>query len=270
MTDTINYLTVGHACWDTIHTLEKWPAVNTKTMVSCIKQMPGGSAARTALALTALGNAHVSMISVLGRSNDTAVINLLEALHAENINTQGCIFSDQPGAQSSIWTTQHDGSRTIAAFHTGDSTIHTQLCQQPRAALFDNNKPQLNLSVKKQLADHVLKMLDVDTPVEDFSHLQGYDQVWFSEETWGHMNMDLSTAASLLKCVVGVTAGPKPVVWIAHGQIQQHQPPTVTVKDSTGAGDTWRAFLAHCLLKQMPLDTAVASACDSTAHKLCL
>ena len=210
----------------------------------------------------------MSMISVLGRRTDTTVRDLLLSLDRADVCADACVHTDQPGAQSSIWTLS-DGSRTIAAFHTGDEVFESQLSQQPRAALFDNNKPQLNRSVRDQLGSHVLKLLDVDSPVAHMEELRGYDQVWFSEETWQQMGMDLRSAAAVLNCVVGVTAGPRAVTWIEHGQVHQQLPPSVRVKDSTGAGDTWRAHLVKALCEGADLKRAVADACSSTAQLLC-
>jgi len=259
-------VTVGHACWDTIYHIDHMPAVGHKTLASHTRSEPGGSAARTAIMLSKW--ADVEMISVLGNGRDPITAQLLTSLTRHGVGVNFSIFDQATTAVSSIWL-QSDGERTIASNHTRDRTVREDVnLSHFEAALFDNNKPLLNRSVRARLNPSCISMLDVDSPVENLSDLEGYRMVWFSNETLSLLGMDLALLAEKLMCVVGATNGGGEVIWYEDGTRFSVQPPAVKTRNTCGAGDTWRAYLIEYVMGGLGLLEAVEKACNSTARLL--
>ena len=265
MTHRHSIVTVGHACWDRIQFIPAIPKQNHKVIASATQQTAGGSAARTALALA--DHADVRMISILGYSTLPETVCLTQMLQKHHVDVSLCQFDSDEGSLSSIWVTP-DGARTIASSHTPDHAISFGHDISAEGALFDNNKPLLNSSVRQRLKENCIKLLDVDSVATSLVQLFGYNQVWFSSETFGQWGMSLSNMSALLKCVVGVTDGANPVLW--HDGRNRHtvSPPSVCVRNSVGAGDLWRSSLMLNLLGGADLYSAVVSACENTAQQL--
>lgn len=258
--------TVGHSCWDSIYHITQMPAVGHKTLVSMCRSEPGGSAARTAMILSKW--ADVEMISVLGNGADPVTGQLVTRLNRCGVGVRFSVFDQATTAVSSVWL-QSDGDRTIASCHTRDRPIRDDAnLSHFEAALFDNNKPQLNRSVRAKLNQSCVTMLDVDSPVSNYRDLEGYRMVWFSNETYQQCNIDLTEVAQQLGCVVGVTNGGREVEWCDQGQRFSMLPPSISPRDTCGAGDIWRARLIEAVLLGVPLPAAVETACNITARDL--
>lgn len=265
-TKSKSIITVGHVCWDSIYQTQKLPQVGAKCRATNVSHEIGGHAGRTALALADV--ADVSCITVFGSSSEDSSRQILQTFAAKNIEFEHSVFTSENPAHSSIWVTP-DGERTIAAYHTSDQAVDQDRPMfSADAALFDLTKPKLNESVRARLPNCSVRMLDVDTPVDDLDLLQGYSHVWFSWETAQMLNDNPVDLARRLDCVVGITRGGRPVVYWDKATGYPEYTINVDPVDSsntTGAGDWWRACLAYHLVMGRSLFHSVLEANKRTA-----
>lgn len=263
-------LVVGHVCMDITMHVTHVPDPDHKQSASHMSWDLGGNAARVMHQLQQQGVIS-HMISVLG--SETDVITQLCLQHMQSW-PKWIHHVCEPGAVSQVWC-DHQDRRTIVSYQP-KQIVESELPHVPeihaKVALFDNHRWRLVNQIRQQLADDCVQILDMDAIMhkKDLHVLQGFDQIWFSKESYDHMGMSLiSLAQELHTPVVGFTQGALPVVWASQGEIHMWQPPHIKhVKHTLGAGDAFRAGLAHAVLQGLDEEQSVRAACEWAAQHI--
>lgn len=263
-------LVVGHTCVDLIHHVPHTPTPNHKVKATKTHMELGGGAARVALKLHELAVPN-HVIHVLGTRSDPITQITCEQMHHLD---HTCVHVESPASVSHVWCDQM-GNRTISSYQSDQVTqadLPFLLNVDARVALFDNYRLPLMQSVRQNLKNTCVQILDMDQPCvkSDLAQFMGFDQIWFSEEAYKASGLSLTSLAQHLNTpVVGFTQGALPVVWCAQGEIHMVSPPKIThMFHTVGAGDVFRAGLALGILQGLHTHACVELACELAVDHL--
>ncbi len=270
----IKILTVGNACVDFVHTVPDHLTPKLKIDSYTSNVQLGGSAANVAVALKALG-ADVTVCTILGNKSGLITKIFCDLLKQKQIELI-CEHVQSSDTANSLITVLPDGNRSIA-HHAADDIINSKNVDvdvsQYDMILADTYRlPLVNKIFDLAKKASIPTMLDVDKPISKIDNMPVATQVWFSQEAWQNFdNLDyLENLQQIENSLIGVTDGENPVIWLepTSSVFQSYKPKSVSVVNSLGAGDVFRASLALQLCMNIPLTVAIERACESAGEHI--
>lgn len=245
---------VGLCTVDLVQRVRTLPAPGEKVQSLSVEVAAGGPAANAAVAVAALGG-RVRLSTVLGA-------HPLARLAAEDLSSCGVELADAlpdraaPPAVSAVTVRADDGERTVVSHNAfGVSAPPKVDLSGADAVLLDGHHPTLALQAAQAArARGIPVVLDAGSWKPVLTELLSYVDICACSSAF-------AAPEPLTNPIVITTNGPAPVTWsagIAHGEIPA---PTVTARDTSGAGDVWHgAFaLAVARLGRVPVAAELPS-----------
>lgn len=234
---------VGLCTVDVVQRVRTLPAPGEKVQSLSVEVAAGGPAANAAVAIAALGG-RVRLSTVLGA-------HPLARLAAEDLSSCGVELADalpdrlSPPAVSAVSVRTADGERTVVSHNaSGVSAPPTVDLTGADAVLLDGHHPTLALQAAKTAqARGIPVVLDAGSWKPVLTELLAYVDVCACSAAF-------TTPKPLTNPVVIRTHGPSPVTW-SIGTTQGEVPaPTVTARDTSGAGDVWHGAFTLAVARQ--------------------
>lgn len=259
-------LVVGSANVDFVVAVKRTPQVGETVLCKSFEQVPGGKGANQAYACGRLGAA-TTFLNVVG--NDDLGQTLIENMKRADVHTEAMGHTDKENTGIAIVCVNEEGNNSIIVIPGANSccdenylAANRRLFEESDIVLIQMEIPCQSVYYAIRLArelgktiilnpapapeyipDEVYGMLDFLTPNEsEFKALTGCpnDQV---EEI---VRYGAGLLEKGVKNIV-VTLGERGALHIHREGHQLYQAPTVPVKDTTAAGDTFNAALARKL-----------------------
>lgn len=266
---TAQILTVGHTCIDIVYHVDSLPNLNEKIPASKFEIEIGGNAANVAAALCDFGSS-ADLCTVLGSWSHPFTRVLISLLTSKGIGTKNVEYEESVDSSVSTIMITPNGDRTIINYT--DIKLQSAVSipanvTSYKMILGDSYRLPMVSKVFQQAKSAGIKtMLDVDLPIP-LDNLPACDYVWFSGDAMKGLNSDLPKLQSYFGGIVGVTMGSLPVRWVGPDHtVKMFNPKPITVKNTLGAGDVFRARFAHEICKDTPIDIAVECACESAGE----
>lgn len=244
----IDVLCAGHACFDTVFTVDHHPAPDEKAVASALLTCGGGPAANAAVGVSRLG-LRAAFAGCLGE--DLFGRRCLAELGEEGVDTALTVTGDYPTPLSAILV-KPDGLRTVVN-HRGDTPDLAQLpagrrVPRARVLLMDGHQPEISLQLTDRLAGGAATVLDAGSLhrgtrllVERVDHVVASRK--FARQYSGRR--DDAGALDLLAEVcpsVVITLGQEGLIWKGKETGRGRLPGfDIAAVDTTGAGDAFHA-----------------------------
>jgi sulfofructose kinase len=228
---------VGLCTVDVVQRVERLPAPGEKVQSLSVEVAAGGPATNAAVAIAALGG-RVRLSTVLGA-------HPLARLAAEDLLTHEVELTDalpgraEPPAVSAVSVRAVDGERTVVSHNASGISAPPEVdLTNANALLLDGHHPTLALHAARAARDQGIPVvLDAGSWKPVLTELLAYVDICACSAAF-------TSPEPLTTPVVTRTNGPNPVTWSA-GEAQGEVPvPTVTTRDTVGAGDVWHGALA--------------------------
>lgn len=240
---------VGLCTVDLVQRVRELPAPGEKVQSLSVEVAAGGPATNAAVAVAALGG-RARLSTVLGA-------HPLARLAAEDLSSCGVELTDAlpnrldapPVSAVSVRTT--DGERTVVSHNAvGVAAPPVIDLTNADALLLDGHHPTLALHAARMAhAQGIPVVLDAGSWKPVLTELLSYVDVCACSSAFTSPN-------PLTNPVVIRTNGPHPVTWTA-GKTQGEVPvPTVTARDTAGAGDVWHGAFALAVARHARVPTA--------------
>jgi sugar/nucleoside kinase (ribokinase family) len=240
---------VGLCTVDVVQRVHTLPAPGEKVQSLSVEVAAGGPAANAAVAVAALGG-RVRLSTVLGA-------HPLARLAAEDLSSCGVELSDalpdraEPPAVSAVSVRTADGERTVVSHNaSGVSASASVDLSGADAVLLDGHHPTLALQAAQAArARGIPVVLDAGSWKPVLTELLSYVDICACSTAF-------SAPTPLTNPVVITTHGPAPVTWstgTTHGEVAA---PTVTARDTSGAGDVWHGALTLAVARLGRVPTA--------------
>ncbi|HYO86480.1 MAG TPA: PfkB family carbohydrate kinase [Dermatophilaceae bacterium] len=275
---------VGIAVLDVVQRVAVQPRWGVKSVATGVEVAAGGPATNAAVTAAALGGS-ATLVTALGHSPQADLVR--EDLTRHRVRVLDCA---PPGWQLPVSTCIVDdrGERTVVAVGATDSPVEVtdEAREAIRAAgglLVDGHHPRAGsaaLDLRPPGCPAVLDAGSAKPLVEGW--LSRLDVVAGSADYAAGLGLDLTGALShVLAAGAGagvMTDGANPVVWAVRDDladasadactdasaepiVRTVSPPSVTVRDTLGAGDAFHGALVAALVRGQSLADAVATAC---------
>jgi len=241
---------VGLCTLDLVQRVETLPAPGEKVQSLSVEVAAGGPAANAAVAIAALGG-RARLSTVLGT-------HPLARLAAEDLQTHGVAVQDTlptheaPPAVSAVSVRTNDGERTVVS-HNAQGVTAPPLADLTEAAavLLDGHHPELALfAARTAKGNGIPTVLDAGSWKPVLTDLLPYIDVCACSAAF-------TSPTPLTTPVVLRTNGPNSVTWTTQTAQGAVQPPKVTAKDTSGAGDVWHGAFTLAVARLGRAPTAV-------------
>lgn len=239
---------VGSINMDLTIMTEKVPMQGETVLGNSFATYPGGKGANQAVAAARLG-ADVNMIGAVG--NDPFGRELLEHLKTEEINIEGIMpDSENPTGIANIILSEDDNRIIVASGANMDVDAvlvdkHLQLIKQSDVVLLQLEIPMETVVYTLEVArEYDVPVIVNPAPYQDFPQgvLTGFAYVTPNEIEAEAMKADPLYDSMHQKIIM--TQGDKGVQYVENGAEQFLLGYSVSVKDTTGAGDTFNGAFA--------------------------
>lgn len=273
-------LVVGSLNTDLVVRVGALPAPGETVTGGSFELAGGGKGANQAVAAARAGTS-VALIGAVGADEFGA--RLLDDLATEGVNTAGVITLEQAATGVAAIVVDKQGENQIAvasganhglrASDVAQAVVELDL-SNARCALFSLEVEDdvvvagaelaagrgmavvANPAPARRLPPALVGLHPILTPNQgEAAALTGHADPAVAAETLAE-----ATAAPAL-----VTAGARGVFVAANGRVSQVEPPRVSVRDTTGAGDTFNGVLAGGLARGWALDRATRGAMAAAA-----
>jgi len=245
----LDVLCLGHASYDLVFSVPHHPAADEKTVADELLGCGGGPAANAAVCVARLGF-KAGFCGFLGR--DVYGESHYQELLAQGVDTRLLVRGDLP-TPLSVVLVKPDGKRALINYKgqtqalPGDSISFIDV--PAKVILFDGHEPQLSLALLAQLGNRSVPcVLDAGSLhagtlalLERVSHLVCSEK--FALQYAGEVTAALNRLAALVPIVV-ITLGERGLIWQCGTETGRLSAPTITVIDSTGAGDAFHGAFA--------------------------
>lgn len=269
----LKILTVGHACLDVVHQVERLPEKDSKVPSSNVDIRIGGNAANAAAAIADLG-CQSHLCTSMGSEYHPFTRILVSLLTSKGINISNCEFVDSQACPNSNIMILPTGERTIVNWQSDfflNHIVHPKSITGYSAILADTYRLPMVQSVLKEANRYgIPTILDVDNPKQKLKEIPRAKQIWFGYEAWQQLgislfDLQLRTGAD----IIGVTNGPNEIQWIDQTQnLRSYMPPSVVPINTLGAGDVFKGRLAIGLSLDEPIAISIREACISAAEHI--
>jgi sulfofructose kinase len=278
---TIDVLALGAAAIDELLYVERYPDPDTKTSVHAFTRQCGGLSATALVAAARLG-ARCAYAGTLGPPADADSQFVLDALHAEGIDTTHCARRAGGGPiKSVIIVGSASGTRNIFPRQPTHTGAHPEL---PAAAVIADARVLLvdHLGVPGMLraaqiarAAGVPIVSDVERAEPQTAELLALvDHAVLGADFAAQLTGSADVAAALRRLwlpsrsSVTITCGARGAYFSTDGQVVQHQPAfPVNVVDTTGCGDVFHGAFCAWLAADQPVADCVRAGAGAAALK---
>lgn len=227
---------VGLCTVDLVQRVSALPAPGEKVQSLSVEVAAGGPAANAAVAVAALGG-RVRLSTVLGT-------HPLARLAAEDLTSHGVELADalpgraEPPAVSAVSVRAADGERTVVSHNAaGVDAPPTADLSDADVLLLDGHHPTLALAAAREArARGIPVVLDAGSWKPVLTELLSSVDICACSAAF-------TSPAPLTNPVVITTHGPNPVQWSTGSESGEIPVPSVTARDTTGAGDVWHGAL---------------------------
>jgi|Deesub1362B_J571_1020462.scaffolds.fasta_scaffold03362_2 ribokinase len=270
---------LGLCAFDYLLLVERYPARNQKVDALAYSNQGGGP---VATAMATLGRLGVRPVAFLGKTGDDWQGEfIVRALQEEGVDTGGVLrASGVPSAQAFVWVEKVSGQRTVVLYRDPRLKMKPdELPESPlrntRFLLIDGREPDVALQAARLARQHGAKVvMDAGSPrprMEEFFLLVDFFVCSADFIRAYAPEMGIEEAMRTIH-----QAGPKWVVVtlgedgaIGYDGSQFHYEPafSVTVVDTTGAGDVFHGAFVYGLLCRLPLSHILSFAGAVAAMK---
>jgi sugar/nucleoside kinase (ribokinase family) len=260
----LELLCIGHAAWDRIVTVPRWPAEDTKVEATGLSESGGGPAANAAYLLSRWG-VRTAFAGVVGA--DEAGRRTAAEFQEAGTDTRGLEL--RPGhatPTSLVLVSDKSGSRTIITRKapTGPLTLDAFPGEAPKVLLFDGHELEAALAALERFPSAV-SILDAGSLREGTKELAGRVDHLVASERFaaqvlgrGGLGMREEQEEALEELcrinpkTVVITLGIRGQVYGTAEGRWRLSAFSATVVDTTAAGDIFHGAYAYGVLHQLP------------------
>jgi sulfofructose kinase len=248
----IDVLCVGHTSYDLIYSVPHHPGEDEKMVADSFLSCGGGPAANAAVMVAKLG-LKSAFVGYLGH-------DLYGEIHRQelidhSVNVDKIVRGTSPTPLSMVLV-KPDGKRALINYKGETKALPEAAVDfsaiKPKVILFDGHEPHISVPLAKfAKSQGILTVLDAGSVHEGtLALMDKVDYLVCSEKFALQLHGDTETALSHLAEIspnVVITLGEKGLIW-QQGKIRGALPAfTVTVVDTTGAGDAFHGAFAAAI-----------------------
>ena len=264
----IDVLVIGRSCVDYIAVVDRFPKGNTKVPLSCRLVEGGGQGGTAACCISKLGGRVVYIGSV---GNDKEGEFCLKRLQDYNVGIEHVRIVDGITPVAYVFVESGNGKRTII-YDPGnlpEIAVDKKLIELINASmviLLDPQVTYLSQSLDKKNMPHLtsvydcerfrtglydmMKTVDFFVPSTDFFDSE---ELKFSGKS---LKENITELKKMVKGELIVTNGENGAYYLSN-ELYHFNPPVVSVKDTTGAGDNLHAALSFALSREFDIFDAI-------------
>lgn len=265
-------LCYGALCADNLISLPRFPVPGEGMRVASDRLVPGGNALNEARCLTAWGNRVALMGDHLGDDPEGA---LLRETVDQSVGLDGSFLKSAPGSRTPLCRIMitPDGQRTVLAVRSNDhpstapSAELLEQCRVVSVTYFGAGVVAAAEAARR--ANKLLVIGDALLPGEPLASLADVivgsaDQVRL-RLPGADLAEQMHRLHAIRSAAVIVTDGPRPARALVDGAWLSVQPPSITPRDTTGAGDCFRAGITHGLIHGWDWPRTLTWACAAAS-----
>jgi sugar/nucleoside kinase (ribokinase family) len=249
-------LFVGLVTLDLVQRVERLPGPNEKVVARSAEVAAGGPATNAAVTFAALGG-RATLLSALGSSAVRPVV--VDDLTRHHVAVIDASAPDHPGpAISAVSVVTGTGDRSVVSRNAEQARVNVpadlpDLMTDTGVVLVDGHLPRLaHAALETAASAHIPVVLDGGSWKQAIADLLPYVDVAVcsADFTVPGCTSVAASAHALLKTgvsFVAFTDGPRAVRWWAERKSGSVAVPSVTVRDSLGAGDVFHGAFAFAI-----------------------
>ncbi len=258
----IDVLCIGHAAFDVVLTMDRYPSENEKYALDVKLESGGGPAANASFLLSGWG-ARAAFMGQVG--DDVYGHSIIRELESGGVDISLLrISTTVPTPYSTILVNTGNGSRTILNFRQKPELFEIPVSQMktlnPSILLFDGHEPEASFEALK-LFPNALSILDAGSVKESTLALAKLVDYLITSESFALNFCDIASFDSnnAVLCLeklnavgigrVVVTLGEQGLFYWDTGQLVHLPAYPVKPVDTTGAGDLFHGAFAYGLLQ---------------------
>lgn len=259
-------LCIGHACYDIIMPVEKYPLENTENRIKTQVECPGGPAL-TAAMLLGKWDVETYLMSVVGDDNYAPLI--IKSLNDANVNTKYIIKKQgEQTTKTFVILNQENASRTLFNVSAAsDEKYEINYDFSPDIILMDGEHYNLSAQAIKKFPNAIriidagkltertaalCKVCDYVVCSREFAELASRERIDYTKPD--SLKVVMNKLTEQFPGTIIITQEEKGCLYKIDEKIKMMSGIKVNAIDTTAAGDIFHGAFAYGVAKKLPLE----------------